>query len=91
MSKKWGAGIWAVVEAGVGVGAGKTTGVGVGKRAGVGTGIGAEIGAKRAGRGHRTKPRTLSKTIIGIIKITSFLPKRYICKRTYSKGIFCNP
>lgn len=50
MSKKWGAGIWAVVEAGEGVGAGKTTGVGVGKRAGVGTGIGAEIGAKRAGR-----------------------------------------
>lgn len=48
MSKKWGAGIWAVVEAGVGVGAGKT--IGVGKRAGVGTGIGAEIGAKRAGR-----------------------------------------
>lgn len=46
MSKKWGAGIWAVVEAGVGVGAGKTTGVGVGKRAGVGTGI----GAKGAGR-----------------------------------------
>lgn len=44
MSKKWGAGIWAVVEAGVGVGAGKTTGVG--------TGIGAEIGAKRAGRDH---------------------------------------
>lgn len=48
MSKQWRAG----VEAGVGVGAGKTTGVGVGKRAGVGTGRGAEIGAKRAGRGH---------------------------------------
>lgn len=46
MSKQWRAG----VEAGVGVGAGKTTGVGVGKRAGVGTGRGAEIGAKRAGR-----------------------------------------
>lgn len=44
MSKQWRAG----VEAGVGVGAGKTTGVGVGKRAGVGTGIGAEIGAKRS-------------------------------------------